>query len=435
MFRKMNTIHKYKNKIILKRATVVNVTSPSERVIDILRSLLDMDWISYQTGLKAELEWCITMIKEQKIYQTSVRAGKEDLIDLVSWAVNQNPYQDPESPLKAQNYLKVVTMDKFSPDVDQVLADCHSWDFNIFELEKISESHSLEIMISHLFTLYNLYHTLSYDNLRLINFINAIETGYHIENPYHNATHAADVVQSYYYFLSTCNAISLCSLTDSDIAACLISSAVHDYDHPGYNNLFLINSQNTLALTYNDKSVLENHHVASSFKLLLEEKNNFIENSSKEEKKRLRSKMISLVLATDFARHFGDLSKFQLKFTNGSIKDEEDKMVVLEMLMHTSDVCNPSRPWKVCHEWASRVMDEFFNQGDRERELGLPISNLCDRFSVNTPKSQIGFIELFIEPTFNMVELILPVVVENIRIIGCNKEKWKELAEINSLKC
>ena len=46
----------------------------------------------------------------------------------------------------------------------------------------------------------------------------------------------------------------------------LIAMVVHDLDHPGRTNHFLSNSQHELALLYNDKSILENHHVATAFK-------------------------------------------------------------------------------------------------------------------------------------------------------------------------
>ena len=429
MFRKMNNIKKFKDKITNKKQATVNVSSPSEKIIEILTGIMDSEWISYQNELKQDLAWCITMIKEQKIYQTSVRAAKEELIDLVSWAVNQNLFNDPESPTNPSAYSKALTLKKFSPEIESLISNCHEWDFDIFKLEQISESHSLEILVSHLFVLYNLCHTLCLDSLKFSSFTQAIEEGYHKSNTYHNATHAADVVQSYYYFLSTCQAIQICHLPDWDIAVALFSAAIHDYDHPGLNNLFLINSSNTLAMTYNDRSVLENHHVSSALRLLQEEKHNFLDRVGKDDRKKFRMKAISLVLATDFARHFSDLGKFQLKFSNNTVKDEEDRLMVLEMLMHASDVGNPSRPWKVCHEWALRVMSEFFAQGDKERELGLPISNLCDRFGVNIAKSQIGFAELFIEPTFAVLELLLPAVSVNARHLAENKEKWKEAME------
>ena len=435
MFRKMTIMRKYKDKIAKKRNAAVNLTSPSEKIIEMLNSILELEWISYQTILKADIKWSIEMIKEQKIYQTNVRAVKEELRDLVNWAVNQNQFEDDDAdtPIRAETHLVSVNAVNFGTEVELILSDLHKWDFDIFLLEKAAPNKSLEIITSHIFGVYNFYQTLNIDSVKFTSFIRAVQSGYHSENPYHNSIHAADVVQSYYYFLHSCQAIEIASLADFEIVICLISSAVHDYDHPGVNNIFLINSSNPLALLYNDKSVLENHHVASAFKLLQDQSQNFIENFSKDDKKKFRIKMISLVLATDFARHFMDLGKFQLKFGNSnsssSVKDDEDRILVMEMLMHSSDVGNPSRTWNVCYEWATRVMNEFFAQGDKEREMGLPISNLCDRFSVSIPKSQIGFTELFIEPTFNMLEPLFPAVSENIRYISENKQKWKELLD------
>ena len=48
----------------------------------------------------------------------------------------------------------------------------------------------------------------------------------------------------------------------------IIAGMVHDTDHPGYNNLYLVNSKNKMALRYNDKSVLESHHVALAFDIM-----------------------------------------------------------------------------------------------------------------------------------------------------------------------
>jgi hypothetical protein len=50
-----------------------------------------------------------------------------------------------------------------------------------------------------------------------------------------------------------------------------IAAGAHDFEHPGLNNPFLINTKNAYALTYNDISVLENHHIAATFKILLQD--------------------------------------------------------------------------------------------------------------------------------------------------------------------
>ena len=54
----------------------------------------------------------------------------------------------------------------------------------------------------------------------------------------------------------------------SQIMAALVAAAVHDVDHPGVTNLFLIAIRHDLAIMYNDSSVLENHHVATAFRTL-----------------------------------------------------------------------------------------------------------------------------------------------------------------------
>ena len=53
-----------------------------------------------------------------------------------------------------------------------------------------------------------------------------------------------------------------------EVFAALVGAAVHDVDHPGRSNQFLIETNNPLAVLYNDNSVLENHHLAVAFQTL-----------------------------------------------------------------------------------------------------------------------------------------------------------------------
>lgn len=43
---------------------------------------------------------------------------------------------------------------------------------------------------------------------------------------------------------------------------------VHDFEHLGVNNDYLVRMHDQLATLYNDKSPLENHHLAAAFELL-----------------------------------------------------------------------------------------------------------------------------------------------------------------------
>ena len=57
----------------------------------------------------------------------------------------------------------------------------------------------------------------------------------------------------------------------------LIACLMHDVGHPGVQNSFLIGLKHVKSLRYNDKAVLENHHCAIAFKLLLDPKNDIFE--------------------------------------------------------------------------------------------------------------------------------------------------------------
>jgi hypothetical protein len=54
----------------------------------------------------------------------------------------------------------------------------------------------------------------------------------------------------------------------------IIGGACHDHEHPGVNNVYIMETKDDIAIRYNDVSVLENHHVASTFAILKQEKYN-----------------------------------------------------------------------------------------------------------------------------------------------------------------
>ena len=76
---------------------------------------------------------------------------------------------------------------------------------------------------------------------------------------------------SYFYFILNLF-ISLYSsiLTKLELFACIFSAIIHDCDHPGCNNNFLIATNHPLAITHNDISPLENHHCSTGFKIARE---------------------------------------------------------------------------------------------------------------------------------------------------------------------
>ncbi|KAM5125464.1 3',5'-cyclic-AMP phosphodiesterase 4D-like isoform 6-T6 [Callospermophilus lateralis] len=74
----------------------------------------------------------------------------------------------------------------------------------------------------------------------LITYLMTLEDHYHADVAYHNNIHAADVVQSTHVLLSTPALEAV--FTDLEILAAIFASAIHDVDHPGVSNQFLINT-------------------------------------------------------------------------------------------------------------------------------------------------------------------------------------------------
>jgi hypothetical protein len=147
------------------------------------------------------------------------------------------------------------------------------------------------------------------------------------------------------------------------------------------------------ALCYNDRSVLENHHLQYAFQLLKKEELNILQGLSPVEFAEVRALVIDMVLATDMSAHFEHVKQMRLLLSapdSASLLSDEHRSKVLCLLLHTADISHPGKPWETHTQWTDRITDEFFRQGDWEKELALPLSPLCDRSTTPLTESQIG---------------------------------------------
>lgn len=131
--------------------------------------------------------------------------------------------------------------------------------------------------------------------------VDRLGNSYHKENPYHNIIHAFDVTHTVYFFIERCNFKEIGKLTKLDYAVLLLAASAHDVDHPGLNNIFLANSRHELAMIYNDKSPLEQHHSATLFRYIRD--TDLLANFKQSDVKYFREKVISMILSTDNAMH------------------------------------------------------------------------------------------------------------------------------------
>lgn len=320
--------------------------------------------------------------------------------------------------------------------------------FNIYHFESIfSREKSFVLIGKECFKSLDLLNII--DTTKLSNFLFELRNHYISSNQYHNERHGADVGQTIASYLKSSEIIEMCMLPDIDILSILIAAIGHDVGHTGQNNNFHINSKSIYALTYHDKSCLENYHIYLVFKILLKPENNIVNSLKNEEYKILRKRIIESILATDMSLHDTILSKMQTKLMSWNENKKEnpnelfinpesttlfdDQQKVINLLIHSADISHNTKPFPLSEKWTELLTEEFHAQGDKEKSLNLPISFLCDRTTSNVPKSQIGFLNYVIIPTFKLVKDAFPSLIYLLEIANENKSVWEEKSSQNEL--
>uniref|UniRef100_A0A663N6E3 Phosphodiesterase n=1 Tax=Athene cunicularia TaxID=194338 RepID=A0A663N6E3_ATHCN len=321
-------------------------------------------------------------------------------------------------------------------DQEDVLAkeleDVNKWGLQVFRVAELSGNRPLTVIMHTIFQERDLLKTFKIPVDTLITYLMTLEDHYHTDVAYHNNIHAADVVQSTHVLLSTPALEAV--FTDLEILAAIFASAIHDVDHPGVSNQFLINTNSELALMYNDSSVLENHHLAVGFKLLQEENCDIFQNLTKKQRQSLRKMVIDIVLATDMSKHMNLLADLKTmvetkKVTSSGVlllDNYSDRIQVLQNMVHCADLSNPTKPLHLYRQWTDRIMEEFFRQGDRERERGMEISPMCDKHNASVEKSQVGFIDYIVHPLWETwADLVHPDAQDILDTLEDNREWYQ----------
>ena len=95
----------------------------------------------------------------------------------------------------------------------------------------------------------------------------------------------------------------------------------------------------------------------------------------------IKSIITNSILSTDMA----GAADLKLKFAmhcktnpDHSTSTKEDKQLLSNVILHSCDISTSLRDFDVSQQWADLLF-----QGDKEKEMGLEISFLCDRTTTN----------------------------------------------------
>ncbi|XP_064921341.1 cGMP-inhibited 3',5'-cyclic phosphodiesterase 3B isoform X2 [Columba livia] len=355
---------------------------------------------------------------------------------------------------QTQNNLLVEqspTLETVFLDHDSLMEKMNNWNFQIFDLVQEMGDQSGRILSQVTYTLFQdtgLFEIFKIPTQEFMNYFCALENGYR-DIPYHNRIHATDVLHAVWYLttrpipgfqqihnehimesdMDEATGIApvqvsyisskSCSIADDsygclasnipalELMALYVAAAMHDYDHPGRTNAFLVATNAPQAVLYNDRSVLENHHAASAWNLFLSRPEyNFLSNLDHVEFKRFRFLVIEAILATDLKKHFDFLAEFNAKVNDINShgiewSNENDRLLACQICIKLADINGPAKVRELHLKWTEGIVNEFYEQGDEEASLGLPISPFMDRSSPQLAKLQESFITHIVGPLCN----------------------------------
>jgi len=136
--------------------------------------------------------------------------------------------------------LFVIKLFNLNIETLQELDKVNSYDFDIFNLRKGTDGNELATLVPFLLAKHGLVRTNDVDFNRLLCFVRHLAAGYK-SITYHNQTHAADVCQTFNYFVTEGGMKDRLKLDCLEEMSCIISAALHDFQPPGVNNVFLVN--------------------------------------------------------------------------------------------------------------------------------------------------------------------------------------------------
>nr|XP_039273335.1 cAMP-specific 3',5'-cyclic phosphodiesterase 4C-like isoform X1 [Styela clava] len=338
-----------------------------------------------------------------------------------------------------ENILKFKTIPTFGVVVNNESALAKELDgvdvwggINLFKVSEMTNGRPLSATLYNILQKRDMLNKYKISPQKCLAYVMTLEDHYR-KVPFHNNIHAADVLQSVHVLLSSAALDSV--FTEIEILAALFAGAMHDVDHPGLNNQFHCATRSELAIMYNDESVLENHHLAVGFKLMQQKDCDLFENLTRKQWQSFRKTVIDMVLATDMSKHMQLLANLKTMVetkkvaTSGvlMLDNYTDRIQVLQNMIHCADLSNPTKPLELYRGWTDRVMNEYWLQGDVERDRGLEISPMCDRHTASVERSQVIFIDYIAYPLWETwADLVNPNAQEIVDQLVSNREWYSQ---------
>ncbi|KAJ3108147.1 hypothetical protein HDU97_002059 [Phlyctochytrium planicorne] len=266
---------------------------------------------------------------------------------------------------------------------------------------------------------------------KLLIYILTVRKNYR-NNAYHNFTHAVSVLHGVYIVFSKL-ILQPFGIGHLESFAMAVAALNHDIDHRGTNNQFQKSAQTALANFYST-SVMERHHFNHAMTILNSPGHNILDQLPAQDYKDCLSLIEHAILATDLALYFKNKARVHALKGAYDSTSKEHKELLRGLTMTCVDLSAMFKPWEKAMHIANSVYEEFFEQGDEEKKLGLTYSSeVMNRENVaQIPRMQVDFYDHIVTPAFESLHDILlspsDFIIDRIRK---NHENWRQLRDSN----
>ncbi|CAM1317755.1 Uncharacterised protein g6831 [Pycnogonum litorale] len=247
---------------------------------------------------------------------------------------------------------------------------------------------------------------------------------------YHNWRHALNVAQTMFAMITTGGMSKY--LTNLEAFALMVACLCHDLDHRGTNNTFQTKTGSPLAQLYGT-STMEHHHFDQCIMIINSERNNIFQSLSADDYRKAVKHIENAILSTDLALYFEKKGRFieMIEAGQTDFNAEEDKDLLRAMMMTACDVSAITKPWEIQKEVAILVSNEFFEQGDLEKEKlkEKPIAMMDRDKRDELPNMQCGFIDFICIPVYKAFSELNINLLPLYDGVLSNRKQWKNLEQ------
>ncbi|OQR81374.1 3'5'-cyclic nucleotide phosphodiesterase [Thraustotheca clavata] len=302
------------------------------------------------------------------------------------------------------------------------------WELNPFTMHK-------DTIFQHTCTMFQGFHLVEHFQIQakvLQRFIMAVREQYR-NVAYHNFHHAFTTLHITFMIVLEQVKSTKSVLESRDIVSLFIGAICHDMNHNGRTNEFHIKAKTSTAMLYNDQSVLENMHAAHCFDTLRRPGHNVLEHLTSPDYIYVRKAIIRVILATDMHYHSNMVQQLHERLKHGVFQadNDSDKELLLNAIVHSADISNPTFTTVLHVKWTELLMVEFNEQYEEEVALGLAPSVFMST-KTNSPehaRMSIAFIDSCVFPLWSIMSDFIEGLNVCIDNMHRNREYWAQKHE------